>query len=272
MREARDRRSGERGRWTHVLTAWTILFASAVSPGAVVAQETGELQGRVVAAGSGDPIPGAVVSVDDLEMVATASRRGGFVIPSVPAGERQVRVEAPGYAVVTTSVPVRPGEVTGITFRLEAFGGVLEELLVAADASRERGETVSRLDSLDVEETLPADGGAAELISGGVAGAQIVQGGSQPGAGFRLLLRGVNSIEGSNDPVIYVDGVRLTSGQAGALIAGVSNRGSLDFLDPSEIARVEVMSGPTASAQYGMNAAGGVILIWTKRGGNTEPR
>lgn len=272
MREADVGRVGTR-RWRTAPVAIVSILAGVVAlPGALAGQGTGEVQGRVVAAASGAPISGAVVLIDDLEAVATTGEGGGYVLPSLPSGERQIRVEAPGYAGVTTTVPVRPGEVTGVTFRLEAFGGLLEELLVTGDRRRQRGQTAARIDSLDVEERLPADGGAAEVISGGTAGAQILQGGSQPGAGFRLLLRGVNSVEGENDPVIYVDGVRLTSGQAGALLAGVSNRGSLDFLDPSEIARVEVMSGPTASAQYGMNASGGVILIWTKRGGDTEPR
>lgn len=265
----KNRGSGKRARGARRGAIVVGLLLAAGGSGS--AQEHGELQGRVVAAETGEPVAGAVVSLDDLERVVTTGRNGGFVLPRVPTGERALRVEAPGYAVITTTIPVPAGRVTGVTFRLEAFAGVLEELLVTSDRSRERGEAVGRLDSLDVEESLPRDGAAAELIGGGIPGATVLQGGSQPGAGYRILLRGVNSVTGSNDPLIYVDGIRLTSGQAGALIAGVSNRSSLDFLDPSDIARVEVVRGPSASARFGMQAAGGLILIYTKRGGEPPP-
>lgn len=231
------------------------------------AQELGEIQGRVVDGSSGMPVPGATVSIDDLTWVAVTTRAGGFVIPRVTVGERTVRVEATGYAAITAVLPVAPGRATGVTLEVEPFAGALEEMLVTAERSRPTLGALSRLDSADIDVELPPDGKAAELIGGRIPGAVAVPGGSQPGAGYRLLLRGVNSLGGRNDPVIYVDGVRLTSGQAGALLQGVSSRGSLDFLDPSDIARVEVIKGPSASARFGMGASGGVVLIYTKQGG-----
>jgi TonB-dependent starch-binding outer membrane protein SusC len=91
------------------------------------------------------------------------------------------------------------------------------------------------------------------------------------GSGGRILMRGISSLSLSNDPVIYVDGVRVGTSQQ---TYGQESRGPqgkaaylLDFVDPRDIDRIEVLRGPATAVRFGLDAASGVILIYTKRGG-----
>lgn len=89
-----------------------------------------------------------------------------------------------------------------------------------------------------------------QALTGQIAGAQIQQNSGQPGSGFNIILRGINSLTNSN-PLILVDGVEVPS---------------LTSLDPSVVERVEVVKGAAGGTLYGAQGANGVIQIFTKKG------
>ena len=79
--------------------------------------------------------------------------------------------------------------------------------------------------------------------------------------GYFLRIRGVKSFTFNRHPVVYIDGVRVQAlGSGGGL-------GALELIDPGTIARIEVLKGPSAGAEYGPDAADGVVLITTRKGG-----
>jgi len=118
-------------------------------------------------------------------------------------------------------------------------------------------------------------------LEGKVSGLSVVSSAGDPGAGTNIVLRGVTSLTGNNQPLIVVDGVPIDNsinnydptdagagagGSAGNLTSGTqpTNRG-LD-INPSDIESINVLKGPAATALYGINAASGAIVITTKKG------
>jgi TonB-linked SusC/RagA family outer membrane protein len=92
-----------------------------------------------------------------------------------------------------------------------------------------------------------------QALDGQIAGASIQQSSGTPGAGFNIILRAVNSLDGTN-PLILVDGVQMNA---------TSN---INNLDPSTVDHIEVVKGPAGGMLYGAQGANGVIQVFTKKG------
>ena len=92
-----------------------------------------------------------------------------------------------------------------------------------------------------------------ELIVGRFAGVQVLP---TPSGGFTIRIRGLGTFTGNPEPLYVVDGqpVRVTQGQG------------IDWLNPGDIARIDVLKDAASTALYGMRGGNGVILITTKRG------
>ena len=98
-----------------------------------------------------------------------------------------------------------------------------------------------------------------EALQSQFPGVSVVQTDAVGGSGT-IIVRGRRTLN-SGPPLVYVDGIRVMG-----VAQMASGRSFVDFVDPFSIDRVEVLRGPAASIQYGMDAADGVILIFTKRG------
>jgi TonB-linked SusC/RagA family outer membrane protein len=87
------------------------------------------------------------------------------------------------------------------------------------------------------------------------------------GAGTRIRIRGANSLSLSNEPLIYIDGVKINNDDASLAIGtGGQTVSRMNDLNPEEIESIEIVKGPSAATLYGTEAANGVIRITTKRG------
>jgi TonB-dependent SusC/RagA subfamily outer membrane receptor len=119
-------------------------------------------------------------------------------------------------------------------------------------------------DSLGLARTLSGE------LQGQVAGVQIYQMDGRSGAGTFIRIRGSNSVTGSNMPLVYVDDMRVPQVQVSTVtrrtLTAQSFLNALDMVDPTDVARIEILRGPAATTLYGLDAASGVIRIYTKRG------
>jgi TonB-linked SusC/RagA family outer membrane protein len=97
-----------------------------------------------------------------------------------------------------------------------------------------------------------------QALQGRAAGLEIQTVGNRPGAGAQIRIRGNRSISGSNEPLFVVDGIPYD--------------GTLNDINPDEVASVDVLKDASATAIYGSRGANGVILITTKKGRNGETR
>ena len=122
-------------------------------------------------------------------------------------------------------------------------------------------------------------------LYGKFAGANISANSGAPGGGISVKLRGITSLVGNSQPLFIVDGVYYDNSSIQAGLNSVSKaagQGSTDFqdnpsnrvadLDPEDIDRIEVLKGASTAAIYGARAAGGVVIITTKKGKAGKPR
>src|SRR5690606_29772388 len=115
-----------------------------------------------------------------------------------------------------------------------------------------------------------SDGSLVSGLAGKIAGATINNSSAGTGSSSRVILRGLNSLDGNNNALYVIDGIPMTNTirtQAEDIYSGAGQSG--DFvanLNPEDIESLSVLSGPAAAALYGSAAANGVIVINTKRG------
>lgn len=242
------------------------LLASSSAP--LAGQELGSLTGRVLSQGDLLPLPGARVILPQSGDRVVTDEDGTFSFGAVPAGEVVMRVERDGWVSLVESVSVAPLEVSLVQFQLHRIGALLDELLVVAgrgveEASRGHSEGVVR----------GGDGSArtaTDLLMRNVPGLSVVRGDGSAGAAVRVRLRGVNSITLTDQPSVFLDGVRIDDGNglAGGGIGSAINL--LDQIPAAQVTRIRVLRGPAATSAY-PNSAAGVILIETVRGRDPEP-
>ncbi|TVP48494.1 MAG: SusC/RagA family TonB-linked outer membrane protein [Gemmatimonadales bacterium] len=236
----------------------------------------GVLTGTVTEAGTLRPLTSAQVFVVGTTVGALTNSRGQFTIPNVPAGEVQLRAELLGFAGVSRTVTVATGESVTVDFQLRQTTLALEQIVVTgAGAGTERRRLGNTIASIDVGELQSAPvSSMSEILTGREPGVLSLPGGGMAGQGARIRIRGSASLSQSNEPVIYVDGIRVDNAQGFGLGVGApgGSPSRLDDINPESIERIEILKGAAAATLYGTQASNGVIQIFTKRGQSGAPR
>jgi TonB-linked SusC/RagA family outer membrane protein len=135
------------------------------------------------------------------------------------------------------------------------------------------GNAVSTVKVSDVVATQPVRN-VQDLLTGRAAGVAVVASSGQVGTGARIRVRGASSLSLGNDPLIYVDGVRVDNAQAtGPTVQAFGSASVSRFNDfnPNDIESIEVIKGPAAATLYGTEASNGVVQIITKKGAAGRP-
>ncbi|MBA3406263.1 MAG: SusC/RagA family TonB-linked outer membrane protein, partial [Gemmatimonadaceae bacterium] len=138
----------------------------------------------------------------------------------------------------------------------------------------ELGNAVTSINAAEAKEIAPINS-VQNLLNGRAPGVFVNSATGNPGAGARIRIRGASSISLLNEPLIYVDGVRVNnafaSGPANQAF-GSSSISRINDINPDEIETVEIIRGPAAATLYGTEASNGVIQIITKKGISGAPR
>lgn len=212
------------------------------------------IKGVVLDAESGETLIGASVLI--------VGQSGGTITDIDGKFELQVSEEANEIEVSYTGFD---SQVLPIDFNQEMriemqSGKLLEEIIVVGYGTIKREDATGSVQSVSSKDfNRGAMTGPQELLSGKVAGVSITTAGD-PGGGSKIRIRGESSLNAGNDPLIVIDGVPLENGG----IAG--NRNPLDIINHNEIETFTVLKDASATAIYGNRAAGGVIIITTKKG------
>ena len=114
----------------------------------------------------------------------------------------------------------------------------------------------------------------SQALQGQVAGLMMTQSSPQAGAAPHIALRGRNSVNQGDSPLVYVDGVRMYARRADTRPSGGgidAQYNPLAHIKAEDIERIEVVRGPAATTLYGTEASGGVIQIFTRRGSADLP-
>jgi len=263
-------------RWFSRLRPALLLGLALTLPGDALAQQPGSIVGIVREARSEGPVSSVRVYIPALEVGQLTQANGRYLLINVPPGVHTVRVERIGFRSDSREVTVLSGQPVQVDFLLTEDALALDEMVVTGTAGqarrREVGNTVSQVRPADVEEPVMSVGA---LLQGRMPGVRVADGAGNSGSAPDIRLRGNVSVAMSNQPLIYIDGVRaksepypFNSGATGRGIGGGADVPSpLADLNPDDIERIEIVKGPAATTLYGTEAAAGVIQIFTKSGG-----
>ena len=214
------------------------------------------------------PLPGAnVIEVGTNNGVST-DFDGNFEI-SVSDGA-SLEISYTGYFTQTIEV----GNQSSFDILMEEDTEQLDEVVVTSLGFTEKRDKLGSTYSVVSTGAVQRSGEAtfANALSAKAAGLSVTRSSGDPGAGSRIRIRGANTILGSSEPLIIVDGSPLNSSITKIVNGGSSSSGAVNFgsrlndINPADIASVQVLKGASAAALWGSRAANGVIVITTKEG------
>jgi len=256
----------------------SVLFGVLV---ATTAHAQSVVSGRVIDSRSELPLAGVSIEVEGTRLGASTDAEGRYRIANVAAGERVVVARRIGYASGRSTVGVTAGQPSTADFRMAVSAMMLDEVVVTGTAGgelrRSIGNAVTTIDAADML-AKSASTNLTSLLNARATGLSVGSTTGRLGAGPAIQIRGRSSIGLSNNPLVYVDGIRINSASATGPV-GVAGRlggqgsqvgGRLNDLNPDDIESIEVISGPAAATIYGTEAASGVIQIITKRGRSAD--
>jgi iron complex outermembrane receptor protein len=231
------------------------------------------VSGKVMSDLDGSAVAGASVIAKGSKTGTQTAADGSFslsvdnsvtklVISSIGFGNKEVTIGSGPVSVVLSSTTE----------------GLSEVVVIGYGTSRKKDLTgsVGSLKEKDFNKGVYTS--ADQLIQGKVAGVQMINNSGAPGGGSTVKIRGSSAVTGSGQPLYVVDGVPLDGRSPrpglGELGLGDSNPGNnaLNFLNPSDIASIDILKDASATAIYGSRAAYGVVLITTKKGVSGQPR
>ncbi len=260
-------------------------------PAAAAAQEAAVLSGRVTGEGA-TRLAGVTVSLPELGLGALSRDDGTYslTVPAMRVNRQVVTVTARrvGYKPKTVRVTLNPGSITQ-DFLLEANPLQLGEVVVTGAGTATEVEKLGNVRNAVSAEliTKANETNLVQSLAGKAPNVQVAQSSGDPGAGSKITIRGLRTLNGDVEPLFVVDGVPVNNstfsttnfnpidagsttgvgGQdVGGQLEGTSAPNRMIDLNPADIENVEILKGAAAAAIYGARAANGVILITTKHG------
>ncbi len=231
-----------------LLPAMNVSAADPQINGTEVYSVQNTVSGRVTDS-DGEPLPGVTVAVKGTNLGSLTDIDGRFTISNIPDGAVLV---FSFVGLKAQEIPVSGQTSIDVQMEEEAIG--LAEVVVIGYGTALRRDFTGTVGSLNVENSPVAQlpkFNALESLKGSISGLDIGAtntAGGQPS----MLIRGQNSISGSNDPLIVLDGVIFL--------------GSLGDINPNDISSFDVLKDAVSAAAYGSRSANGVIAITTKKG------
>ncbi|MGH7501035.1 MAG: TonB-dependent receptor domain-containing protein [Longimicrobiales bacterium] len=240
-----------------------------VQAAALAGQQTGTIVVRVLNGQSGEPLGGVQVSIPNTGLGGVSDNDGRVTIANVPVGEREILIQRIGFGEMRQTASVTAGATAAVTVEMHARAVELEGVVVTGTAIAAQRREVGNSISLITAEQIESVGAVnfEDILRGRALGVSVTGTPGQAGAGSSIQLRGVNSVNGRNEPLIYVDGVRMPSELPEGNVGIASEHATfLGSINPQDIERIEVIKGAAASTLYGTEASAGVIQIFTKKG------
>ena len=243
-----------------------ILALMVLSCSALFAQS--RVTGRVTSAQDGSPIPFASVVVKGTMTGVASNENGAYVLDGVPANATLI-FSSIGFNDLEVVVSGRTVIDAALTPNAEA----LEETIVVAYGTAKKGTytgaaSVVKQESIKDVPTVSFE----QALNGKVAGLQMTSTSGQAGSTNSIRIRGIGSMNASNEPLYVIDGVPAISGDIGQMSSYTySTNNVMSTLNPADIESITVLKDAAASSLYGSRAANGVILVTTKRGKTGRP-
>ena len=227
----------------------------------MVNAQTLKVTGTVTSSEDGLPVVGASVLVKGTTVGTVTDIDGNFNIPNVPENAKTLIVSFIGMkseeiaVAPTLNVVLRPDTELLDEVVVTGYGNFMKSSFTGS-ASSVSTEKLKDVPSISVQDRL----------AGSVSGVQITSTSGQPGAVASVRIRGMGSINASNEPLYVIDGVPMLNGNVSEFSYANSGNSLLATLNSNDIESMTVIKDAAAASLYGSRAANGVIIITTKRG------
>ncbi len=201
----------------------------------------------VITSDKGEAVPTASVSVKGTSRGVTSNANGQFEI--MAPGNGTLVFSSVGFATQEVKINNR----TTINVALTAQNKELEQVVVVGYGTQRKEAVTGSVASMggEVMRDVPSPN-IAQALQGRIAGVDMSQTSSKPGASMQIRIRGTRSLTASNDPLVVLDGIPFA--------------GSIADLNPNDIKSIDILKDASATAIYGSRGANGVILVTTNRG------
>lgn len=232
--------------------------------------QTREIKGTIVSSEDGAPIPGVSVVVKGTTLGTVTDMNGNFTL-RIPPSAQTLMVSFVGMKSLELDIKDQT------SFRIlmyPATFGVDEVVVTALGISREKKALGYAVQEVQGDEMIKARGGLSNPINalaGKVAGLQVTSGSGNMGGSSKIVIRGIKSLSGNNQPLFVIDGVPVegtdfNSTDAARGAGGYDYGNLIQDINPDDVESVSVLKGPNASALYGSRATNGVVMIITRKG------
>ncbi|MFB6457836.1 SusC/RagA family TonB-linked outer membrane protein [Chitinophaga sp. Hz27] len=241
------------GNWWRIQFFTTLLLLLCATIHTIHAQAQDRQLSGLVTDDHNQPVPGASIQIKGTSIGAVTSTEGKFVI-TVKSTSILV-ISSIGFAEREIAV----GAQQQLNIQLKPVARDVSEVVVVGYGTQKRKDVTGS--TVSVGETALREVPSANLqqaLQGKAAGLEIQRSGTTPGSGAVIRIRGTRSISGQNDPLFVVDGIPF--------------EGSLNDLNPDDIASIDILKDASATAIYGSRGANGIVMVTTKRGKNGDTR
>jgi len=230
--------------------------------------QTKNLTGTVTSADDNTPIPGVSVSVKGTTLGTITNIDGVY----------ELKVPDDAKILVLSFVGMKTQEIgigTATTYNVVLVPDVLglDEVVVTAlgQTRTKKGLGYSVQDIKGDELVTARESNVVNSLQGKVSGVQITNSSGNVSSGSRIVVRGMSTLTGNNQPLFVIDGVPIiNSYSSSGAYSGVDYGNSAMDINPSDVENISILKGANAAALYGSRAVNGVVLITTKSGKGTS--
>ncbi|MCH7409300.1 SusC/RagA family TonB-linked outer membrane protein [Belliella sp. DSM 111904] len=223
------------------------------------------VRGVVTSKEDGEPLPGVSILIQGTTSGAVTDIDGTFEI-QVPSGNGTLEFSYIGFERQNVAIRNR----STINVEMSPDVSQLSEVVVTAfGLTQEKKKLAFSQQEVGSSEILASrEQNVVDALNAKVAGVQVTRQGGSAGAGSSIVIRGIQSISGQNQPLFVVDGVPINNAfrSSTGSSTGVDNANRAIDINPNDIESISVLKGPAATSLYGIQGATGVVLITTKKG------
>lgn len=229
--------------------------------------------GKVTNSKDGTPVIGASVQPKGSSTGTSTGSDGSFRL-SVPSGINTLLVSSVEFETMEVDITGK----SSVDVSLKSTAGGLSEVVVIGYGTARKSDLTGAVASVKPKDFNQGIQIAPDqLIQGKVAGVQVINNSGQPGGATTFRIRGNSALRTGNQPLFVVDGVIVdgTSARPGLNASGIGatpDANPLNFINPNDIASIDILKDASATAIYGSRGANGVVIITTKKGQSGLPK
>ncbi|MDR8393434.1 TonB-dependent receptor [Aliifodinibius sp. S!AR15-10] len=216
-----------------------------------------QISGTVTDASTGETLPGVNVFLAGTQTGTATGAEGNYEITGIDPGSYTLVASFVGYERYETEVNISSGQTLNLDIQMTQGTLLGEDVVVVGYGTQQRSAVTGAVSSISGEDLneVPVTS-VDQSLTGQTAGVVVSSGGTKPGDGASIRIRGNRSINASNEPLYVVDGVPISGG--------------IRDINPQDIESIEVLKDASATAIYGARGSNGVIIVTTNRGYDGE--